>query len=70
VTPYEQGFAVGERQAFKDRRDHIVRPQPNVGNGEYLRGWRDGYTPRSVTWAIRGTEPAAAWWQERESEAA
>ena len=62
---YAYGFSAGEAAAFKDRRDHITRSMPAV-DSEYARGFVDGYTPRDLSWALRGTAPAQAWWQERE----
>ena len=70
MTLYEEGFSDGERQAFNDRRDHIMRAHPRVGDNEYMRGWHDGYSPRSVTWALRGTETSSVWWAEFKEEAA
>jgi len=65
---YEQGFSDGERAAFSDRKTGFQRSIPET-DGEYWRGFFDGYTPRSSTWA-RGisSKPVIEWW--RESEAA
>lgn len=59
---YEAGFAAGERAAWIDRRDGTVTECPPSMHGDFLRGWRDGYTPRSATWAVRKTAP---WWEVR-----
>lgn len=65
---YEQGFSKGERAAWLDRSSLIPRAMPEVVDEE-TRGFVDGYTPRSSTWA-RGisSKPVIEWW--RESEAA
>jgi hypothetical protein len=65
---YAAGFADGEAQAWKDRKNLIRRDRPEQMRGEFQRGWWDGYTPRSVTWRLR-VEPQP-WWQERVEEAA
>ena len=66
---YEAGFSDGERQAFKDRRNHVTRSLPDDVRTPYGRGYRDGYMPRSLVWKLR--EPTAVpWWQEREAETA
>ena len=63
---YEQGFSDGEKAAFRDRKVGFVRAMPEPDN-PYRRGFVDGYTPRSITWALRGTQkPQAAWWSEKE----
>jgi hypothetical protein len=69
MTEYERGFADGERQSFKDRANRVRRSLPEVKT-EYGRGWIDGYTPRSLTWAVRSTANSQDWWQLREVEAA
>lgn len=66
MNAYESGFADGERDAFKDRRNNIRRTLSQDPTSEYQRGYRDGYTPRNLSWLL--TKPAAAWWQDRESE--
>lgn len=68
MTDYETGFDHGERQAFKDRRLHMHRTFSGQPQSDYDRGYRDGYTPRSLTWALH-KEPQP-FWQERESEIA
>jgi hypothetical protein len=65
---YEQGFADGEHQAFKDKREHIRRSRPKFQQGPYERGWWDGYTPRDQAWSL-DVQPTC-WWAEREREAA
>ncbi len=65
MNAYESGFVDGEKDAFKDRRNGIRRTVAEPAN-EYQRGYRDGYTPRNLSWLL--TKPAAAWWQDRESE--
>lgn len=67
MTPYEQGFAQGEHQAFTDRRDRIVRQHPTAIESEFWRGYWDAYYPRGHAWSLVSPEPQAAWWQERES---
>jgi hypothetical protein len=69
TVSYEQGFTAGERQAFKDRREHITRARPEQIRDDYGRGFWDAYFPRTLGWAARPTE-VQAWWVERESEIA
>ena len=64
---YEAGFQRGEHDAFRDRRNNIVRTAPKPSS-DYERGYADAYTPRSLTWALKAA-PVQAWWQERESVA-
>ena len=63
---YEQGFSDGEKAAFRDRKVGFVRAMPEADN-QYRRGFVDGYTPRSITWALRGTK-AAGWWRRESAE--
>jgi hypothetical protein len=52
MTPYEQGFAKGERDSFFERRfNEQLQPRPRHLIGDYMRGYWDGYTPRSQQWA-------------------
>lgn len=62
---YEQGFSDGEKTAFRDRKVGFVRAMPEADN-PYRRGFVDGYTPRSLTWALRSTK--AAGWRRKESD--
>jgi len=53
VTPYERGFEAGEAACHADKkqgRPMLVRPEKTAD--DYARGWWDGYTPRSLTWAL------------------
>lgn len=69
MTAYESGFADGERQAFKDRRNHVRRSRPEAQvQSTYLDGWWDGYTPRSLTWLLH--KDPQPYWADRESEIA
>lgn len=65
---YEQGFSDGEKAAFRDRKNGFVRAMPEPDN-QYRRGFVDGYTPRSSTWALRGVARPSVpfWWSEKES---
>lgn len=65
---YEQGFSDGERAAWFDRKALIPRAFPSE-QGDYRRGFVDGYTPRSSTWA-RGinNRQVIEWWRESEAE--
>ena len=65
---YEQGFSDGERAAWFDRKALIPRPFLSE-QGDYRRGFVDGYTPRSATWA-RGINNRSVIEWRRESEAA
>lgn len=63
---YEAGFLDGERQAFKDRKNNVVRAFNRERRvSQYGRGFIEGYTPRTVVWKLRAPAPAP-WWQERE----
>jgi len=65
---YRTSFIKGERAAWFDRRSFIPRAMPEVVDEE-TRGFVDGYTPRSSTWALGiNNRPVIEWW--RESEAA
>lgn len=60
---YEQGFSDGEKAACRDRKSGFARDMPDTDN-EYRRGFVDGYTPRSITWALRDSPtPAVQWWR-------
>jgi hypothetical protein len=48
---YELGFALGEAKAFKDRQRGRRTVQLCTPMSEGMRGYWDGYTPRSETWA-------------------
>lgn len=48
---YQTGFIAGERQAFEDRRSGMHRDLGDAPQSEWQRGYHDGYTPRSPTWA-------------------
>ena len=65
---YEQGFSDGEKAAFRDRKVGFVRAMPEADN-DYRRGFVDGYTPRSIAWALRPTK-AAGWWRKESEEVA
>jgi hypothetical protein len=53
---YANGFAIGERRAFKDRGRRRQQPArypgtpPSVIRNEWQRGYWDGYVPRSDGW--------------------
>lgn len=68
MTAYEAGFSAGERQAFIDRRERKTRDFRSVVQSEYQRGYRDGYTPRSITWLL--VKDPRPYWADRESEIA
>ena len=57
---YEQGFAQGEADARQDRQAGLQLTQMDEPRGEYQRGYRDGYTPRSATWWQPARERVAA----------
>ena len=70
---YAAGFAQGERAAFADRQRGMTRPRPTEMRDEYMRGWWDGYTPRSLDWAARSATTRCAvhaWWEEKDTEPA
>lgn len=64
---YEQGFSDGEKAAFRDRKVGFVRAMPETDN-DYRRGFVDGYTPRSIAWALRvvARPSVPLWWSEKE----
>lgn len=53
MTEYETGFAVGERDAFEQRRAGQPMRRLEAPASAYQRGYRDGYTPRSSWWWAR-----------------
>ena len=63
MMSYEAGFSLGERQAWEDRK--AGKPLEALGppQNDLQRGYADGYTPRSSTWAR--ISPTVAWWSDR-----
>lgn len=49
---YAAGFAEGELLRFQDRAKGCVRARPQNMRSERMRGFWDGYTPRSIGWAL------------------
>lgn len=49
TSMFARGFQRGEHDAFVDRRAGRCREAPDI-NGEALRGWLAGYTPRDPAW--------------------
>lgn len=52
---YEQGFATGEREAWNERvHGKVIELPRNIYTekrvSEWMRGFADGYTPRSAIW--------------------
>ncbi len=47
---YEQGFARGEADAYRDRMMGLPLERFAAPTTEAARGYEDGYMPRSVTW--------------------
>lgn len=47
---YEQAFAQGERDAYRDRQSGIPLEKFAPPSSEAARGYEEGYTPRSATW--------------------
>ena len=56
MSPYELGFANGERLRCEDKQRGRFRVRPTGDLPPRARGFWDGYTPRSQTWAL-GTKP-------------
>jgi hypothetical protein len=61
MTPFETAFSEGERAAFADKR---AGRRPRVMPADepltpYGEAWWLGYTPRSLSWALR-TPPCKA----------
>lgn len=54
---YERGFEEGERHAFEQRSfpEKLRRPRPKLAEEGYVRGYLDGYTPRSQDW-VKGVK--------------
>lgn len=55
---YAGGFAQGERDAFHDRRNGVVRELREDPATEEERGYWDAYSPRSATWGAATRTPA------------
>ena len=60
MTPYEIGFADGESKRCDDIKTGRIRVRPTGDLSPRARGFWDGYTPRSATWALR-TKPARSF---------
>lgn len=69
MTAFEAGFAAGERQAWQERGSHRRQLQPAEIHTDYERGWWAGYTPRSLSWAMRA-RPVTSWLERNEEQAA
>lgn len=52
MNQYEIGFADGERVRCEDKKTGRFRVRPHGSMHERGRGFWDGYTPRSQTWAL------------------
>ena len=57
---YEQGFAQGERDAYRDRQMGLKLERMPPPQSEAARGYEDGYTPRSATWWVPAKQAEAA----------
>jgi hypothetical protein len=59
---YEQAFAQGERDAYRDRQCGIPLERFAPPSTEAAQGYEDGYTPRSPLWwaPVRRQERAEA----------
>lgn len=68
MTQYEAGFAEGDRRAFDDRRNGILRFKPDGALPERSRGFWDAYMPRSTAWALR-TKPARSHHEQEQAGA-
>ena len=56
MTGFEIAFADGERAAFEDKKaGRRPRVKPDGEMSPYGKAWWLGYTPRSMTWALRKT---------------
>ena len=51
---YEAGFALGERQAFDDRRAGKSPEALATPRNALQRGYADGYMPRGSVWWLAG----------------
>ena len=66
VNAYERGFAAGERAAHEDKkRGNPLRLRPEHPREGYEAAWWDGYTPRSLSWALRPAQ-VSVWWSDAE----
>jgi hypothetical protein len=70
MSPYEAGFAAGERDAFYDRRAGKPKLMPPDVRGYYSAGYWDAYRPRTEEWRIGTRVTVSAWWIETEKEEA
>jgi hypothetical protein len=70
VTPYEHGFAAGERDAFFDRRSGRPKLMPPDVRGHYAAGYWDAYNPRTEAWRTGMRVTVSAWWIETERDEA
>ena len=66
MSPYQAGFAAGERDAYCDRRAGKPKLMPPDVRGHYAAGYWDGYTPRTESWRIGMRVTVSAWWIETE----
>ena len=67
---YAAGFARGESESFDDRRAGRTKFMPPAVKGDYQRGYRDGYLPRTAAWGAGRFHGSRFWWNtEREEEA-
>lgn len=57
---YEQGFAQGEADAYRDRQAGVRTDWFGEPSNEFQRGYRDGYVPQSATWWLRAKEAVTA----------
>ena len=60
---YEHGFAQGETTRFQDRKRNYCRARPPEMKNEHMRGFWDGYFPRSVEWLLQNpsTRCSQSW---------
>jgi len=68
MTPYEAGFAAGERESFYDRQHGgmpKLRPPSEAIRGMYGLGYWEGYTPRSPAWRL--TKAPVNWLEDSEA---
>lgn len=56
---YEQGFAQGEHDAFRDRHCGLPLESMPPPMSEAARGYEDGYVPRAATWWLKQEQPVS-----------
>lgn len=68
MNAWERGFEAGEKACHEDKKAGRPRKfRPEHVKDAFQEGWWAGYSPRSLTWALRG-DPRP-WWADRTERA-